>query len=455
LDNIQTTPTPAPLPAFMQKYLALRTSGQDHEQACESYEADLPLEPTPLEAVWDVAEEHSQFRARRDAFAHRLAMTARPVPTISSKEPIRTQAQAPTPKPRPYAPAYAPAPYRGAYQNRDGWAAYNSKTAERRIDARRFYKKKVRHAHNFYLSGRISLERYVDEIISFIDVHEDIQPIQASVHAFLAENAAALQDRTFCPKGSTPKFNYRILSAWNDYRAKTGCNSPSEAQQEQEEAIAADSAPIPNQPQRGKDKLASLKYYATRAGLTKAYQDYLSKGELAGDVLYELVYKFAVGKAEGRMFEQEEASKTFQDVASEITAYVWHGLNTPKGEKGAFSGNPDSFYPWLNRITYQQACKAFTENLEELNTKAPYFVTMEDGTIEDNPEMYREERPSGKSLPSWIEGIDLQICDYIRHKGYGYGRIADELGVSVAAVTLRISKMRRRIQAEKAAKYKK
>ena len=149
-----------------------------------------------------VADLMAKIRAR--------AQTQATAPTVTPMERVRIEA----PAPRPYAaPAYAPAPYRGAYQNRDGWAAYNGKTAESRIDASRFYKKKVRHAHNFYLSGRITLERYVDEIISFIDTHEAVKPIQASVHAFLAENAAALQDRTFCPKGSTPRFNYKILTA--------------------------------------------------------------------------------------------------------------------------------------------------------------------------------------------------------------------------------------------------
>jgi len=73
-----------------------------------------------------------------------------------------------------------------------------------------------------------------------------------------------------------------------------------------------------------------------------------------------------------------------------------------------------------------------------------------DGTFYevDNPAIY-EGTPSDdnyrRSLPSFIQGTDLRICQLIR-QGQTYEDIADILEMSVAAITQRIKRMRERIQ---------
>jgi hypothetical protein len=100
---------------------------------------------------------------------------------------------------------------------------------------------------------------------------------------------------------------------------------------------------------------------------------------------------------------------------------------------------------------------AFYEVKDENDIKVPLIVEVEDedGQIckEENPLIHRlnELRPVfPRILPPFIQGVDRQICNYIR-EDYTYEKIARVMSMTENAVTKRIQRMRNTIEAMRAA----
>src|SRR5207248_1226944 len=98
-------------------------------------------------------------------------------------------------------------------------------------------------------------------------------------------------------------------------------------------------------------------------------------------------------------------------------------------------------YPYLANLAFANGKAAFKRNIADRKMHVPVIVEKEgeDGEsyLEDNPLLhvrgYFEHR---RDLPAFIQGVDLQICNYIR-EDHDYGRIAEILSMTEAAVERR------------------
>lgn len=217
--------------------------------------------------------------------------------------------------------------YRGAFVNRPEWVLYNSR-GNRPLESRRFYKRKINHAHALFLEGRIRLERYVDEIVSYIDVAEDVAKVKDAVFDFIADNAATLEDGTFCPVGSTARFSTKINSRWLAFREKAGCYPSTDAQNELDEATAFYGEWVLSQPQWGNDAVASLRRYKLQYDLADGFRRWKAIGDDCP--LNKAILKIARSKAKTQMRDAHDADKTYEDIAQEIAITVWAQLNLPE-----------------------------------------------------------------------------------------------------------------------------
>jgi DNA-directed RNA polymerase specialized sigma24 family protein len=132
------------------------------------------------------------------------------------------------------------------------------------------------------------------------------------------------------------------------------------------------------------------------------------------------------------------------DHSQMVSIKVWEEITT-------FKGGPKSFYPWLHKICHRAACSAYKKTKKINRKHVPLLVDKED----DDGKVYKEDNPMihmrsflvehRRELPAFIQGVDLQICQYIR-ENYSYERIAEILSMTLAAVKMRIARMRKTIE---------
>jgi DNA-directed RNA polymerase specialized sigma24 family protein len=369
-----------------------------------------------------------------------------PTPTPASAAKVAQ----PLPQPRPYIPVYLP--YRGAFVNRPEWSKHNSR-GDRPLESRRFYKKKVNHAHDLYMEGRIGLERYVEEIISYVDTVEDVSKVRDAIYAFIAANAAALEDKTFCSFDSPVRFSTKVNSHWEVFREKAGCYPSPDGQQGQDEATAFYGEWVLSQPQWGNDAIASLKRYKLQYDLADGFRRWKAIGDERP--LNEAILKISRSKAKTQMRDAYDADKTYEDIAQEIAITVWAQLNLPEGAKGGFHGGPGDIYFWLQTIANRTGKKAFHANIKEVESiKLPLLVQVKDDDGElseelvENPLLHEGWFRERRQLPDWMTFKDKEICRLMRDGVTEYAAIGQELGLTPSAVENRVRKMRQRNMAE-------
>lgn len=200
--------------------------------------------------------------------------------------------------------------------------------------------------------------------------------------------------------------------------------------------------------------------------IINAYRAYTAKEPSSLDHLLEVVRKFALHKLATVGREFRETAETAEDHAQEISIKVWQGIGEPR--------SAESFYAWVNAITFNRKTKAFNDLLEEKKTTVPLMVPMidDDGNetdeLTDNPAIY--ERSTGVEhvcIPDSVIGIDYNIClslmvgiHHERPDGTWGERpktmaeVAKELNMREEQVTQRLKHLRKRLKAEKAEEKK-
>jgi DNA-directed RNA polymerase specialized sigma24 family protein len=356
-----------------------------------------------------------------------------------NSNPYRTQsAEIPAPVVIPVIPEY-----KGEYRSRMQEWSYIRKPGDH-WKAPNVTVKAINEAHRQYQSGELNAEGYSDKLLHFLlpDQSEKI------VSDFLASIGDSLTDGSFCP--STAKFAQVLKKAFFTFRD----DNANVQDYEVEEPDAEDDDDDEEDTEEAPRDLSAIKHRDNRKKITLAYKQYSELPEEVADdsveeaKLFELVTKFAKGKIDNRFWDAEEVDKTSDDYAQQVAIYVWEHLSD-------FNGGSKSFYPWLHRICFTKGWDALNETNEYTDARVPLLVEMEgdDGGVDlmENPLIRPQERRPmfRKVLPPFIQGVDLQICNYIR-EGYGYKRIAKVMSLTVAAVTIRIAKMRAKIAAMKA-----
>lgn len=208
------------------------------------------------------------------------------------------------------------------------------------------------------------------------------------------------------------------------------------------------------------NNLSTLGWKKNRTKIETSYRNYLQGGDGAEGEFFKAVTAFAKSKMTTALFDSSEGTSTVEDKAQDVAVYVWSKLSD-------FRGEPDAFYPWLNRICYTTGASALNSANDDATKRVEMFVEDEEsGDMEDNPEIYQsgisykrngkvayqEPRPQyQRDLPEFIQGTDLYICEYIR-EGYDYEKIGRILAISEDNVEIRVRRMREKVMEMKNAK---
>jgi DNA-directed RNA polymerase specialized sigma24 family protein len=341
-------------------------------------------------------------------------------------------------------------PYYGKFKSRMEEWSYPRKRNDR-TDSAKFFAKKLNEAHTEYWDGKIDLESYTDAIINYLEPKGDSDVI----NGFLTVTATALEDGTFCSNQKL-KFSTVLLKAFQAFVADTcPVQDNDEVAAAGDETEAHNPAPAPlNHAERQKG--------LTRANIEAAYGSTLKEGmtptekHFAMECFYDLVIRFAKRKVLGAMFDLPQG--TVDDKAQDVAVAVWEKLHT-------FQGGVRNIYPWLHRICYTTGRDGIRDCNKHAETYVPLLVEIKDapGEFKEHPDLYsgtvsikrngktvyQEPRPVfHRKLPDFIQGIDLEICTYIR-AGRTYAQIADIMSLTEPAVKLRVRKMRQAIQQTK------
>jgi len=231
------------------------------------------------------------------------------------------------------------------------------------------------------------------------------------------------------------------------------------------------------------DKLAELKRTKTRQNLIEAYDSYTRREAGSLDRLMVQVRKFAFTKVSHleheHSFKEFGTAETADDWAQEVSIKVWQGLTgtgrkqwVPKAKvKGKELTHGELFYAWVHKIANNQGADAFNDLLEEKKTKVSLFTSVDEEDEKGKVETFTEENPLihdqgagyGRHpalIPASVTGRDREICivlaspvseerngKYIT-RGRNYAEVAQVLGMTEAAVTLRLHRLRERVKAE-------
>lgn len=180
--------------------------------------------------------------------------------------------------------------------------------------------------------------------------------------------------------------------------------------------------------------------------ITSAFTRFRSGEAGAESELLQLVLDFGRSRAYSNLYDRAESYLTPDDVAQELAQYVWGKLPT-------FDGTPASFYSLVNRVRFTETSAAEIEagNVEK---RVPMSITAPDGEQYDNIELHGpvfkhngrlRNHAAGyaftREIPASIQGVDRAICEFIRD-GRDYAEIGSLLGITKAAVELRVRRMR-------------
>lgn len=197
---------------------------------------------------------------------------------------------------------------------------------------------------------------------------------------------------------------------------------------------------------------------ATAANVETAYKKYLGREIGSQEELFEVVGRLAYWVCWRQMHTTSQISQTIEDAAQDATLSVWQSI-------GSFRGQPKQFYSWVKRICLNHGTDGFNKGVSESAKRIPLEMQNEEGDVMENPAIngglefkhngkveYRPSRPQARrELPEFIQGIDLDICNYIR-EGYNYAFIGEVMRMTEKAVELRIARMRKKIEGIKNAK---
>ena len=180
------------------------------------------------------------------------------------------------------------------------------------------------------------------------------------------------------------------------------------------------------------------------------------------EVITDFAYCRIRNKFRGTSYAQNESDDLAQDVVIKVANAIDNF--EPK------DGDPAAFYPWLKRIVFTTCKDGLSTANKRLKREIPFLTTGREfdndqhgyyATSGENSEIgsygkvkvvrngrrtYQEPRvQTQRELPEFIQGVDLKICKYIR-AGHDYANIGRILGISKAAVKLRVEAMRNKIQ---------
>ena len=189
-----------------------------------------------------------------------------------------------------------------------------------------------------------------------------------------------------------------------------------------------------------------------------SYKAYKRKEPGSADELMKAVRAFAYTKVYHleHDFKEFGSAETADDWAQDVCVNVWSNLDK-------FVGTPSLFYSWVHSIAFHKSTKAFTKLKEESCTKVQLFTSKnedecedENDTEQDNPEIYEGRDGYGGSvqIPAGVDRVERNICLLIRD-GRSYAEVAEELHMTLGAVTMRLLRLRERLQAEREQKKEK
>jgi RNA polymerase sigma factor (sigma-70 family) len=206
------------------------------------------------------------------------------------------------------------------------------------------------------------------------------------------------------------------------------------------------------------DELAAIKRNTLKKRIEAAYAAYKAKEPGGADELMLAVRALAYTKVYHLEYDFKTfgSAETADDWAQDVCISVWSGLDK-------FKGTSANFYAWVHRIAFRKSLKAFTQLKEESCTKVQLFTSKnedecedENDTEQDNPEIYEghDGYDGGVQIPASVLGVERNICLLIRD-GRNYAEVAEDLHMTVAAVTQRLLRLRERLQAQREQKKEK
>lgn len=216
--------------------------------------------------------------------------------------------------------------------------------------------------------------------------------------------------------------------------------------------------------------LAVLKQAQNKRRLIDAYNNYISAPAKYEKDFYDEVKNFAYRKLYHFEIENSKLGtiNTVDDYAQEVVIGVWTGLMS-----GAFTGDGDSFYSWVNKTTFNKGVDFLDEIVEQRENKVGVLVEKRDEDRKqeqiDNPELHETElNDHFITIPKSVQGIDLNICKVMMssevqdqrkdgsyfYRPKNYAEVAEILNMTEQAVKDRLCKLKKRLKAEKEAKRK-
>ena len=269
----------------------------------------------------------------------------------------------------------------------------------------------------------ITPEKYIDCLSAYLGLNYSDE----DVFEFLTAHSALLEAGTFCLVPSRfPKF---LDEQWRLWRERHGI---------------ADAVVDPSDLVFVVEPVAA-KLKPTPANVTAAWEKDLRGEDGAQDELYKLLWLMGLGFVRAKMWDSPNHLSLIQDCVNRSLMAIWETQHT-------FVGNGYQFYSWCKLIFQRAALKGFWENKNAERIPLEVRDNENPGMMRDNPALYHEGPVQYvRKLPDFIQGYDLQICQFIR-QGLDYYEIAKTMGLSEAGVRGRVAAMRARVRADKAAK---
>ena len=312
------------------------------------------------------------------------------------------------------------APYHGTYKSRMcEWSYLRSAPTT----PAKFWAAQLNAAHAQFIDGQLDLEAYSEQLFEYLE-HDNGEP---DIVAFLTDVAPLIETGRFNPtKG---RFSTFLKKRW-----VTWCDRAGVARAAVEEDIPAIAPEAPTAPPIA----------ATAANIDAAYRSYLSNEDGAKDKLWALALRFATKREAHLLYGAPAIHDLPDDVAQNVILAALQNISTFKGVNE--DGVPCSFYTWFRSICFNRGADALKANIETREERVPMQIEDEDGFLNDNPALYREEPVLyARKLPDFIQGKDRLICAYVR-EGLTYEQIGCNMEMTEGAVKMRLARMKKQNQ---------
>jgi RNA polymerase sigma factor (sigma-70 family) len=308
----------------------------------------------------------------------------------------------------------------------------------------------INQVHALFADDELSPEDYSTQLAALLDPNGG-----ADTFGFLASIADSLETNTYSTRS---KFGAKLKEAFIAFR-------------DDGKDVGADDSEDEEQGQHGAIPAPVVEVGSNRAAVEEAHAGYIQRNcrfhgaslplTVSEDRFLITVRKFTKGRVGWKFRGTDQFGQTEEDLVQITMVKMWDALPTFKGTSG-------DFVAWYRTFIDNTVKDAIRGSIKQSKRHAPFYVQVEDekgnseeiehpgihGSIEfkrNGHPAYQEARIQfRRELPDFIQGVDLQICQYIR-EDYTYERIAQILGLTVNAVKKRIQKMFNRIQEMKAA----